>query len=151
MSGDSLIFDGLVALGVIGALGWCISDDISNWFSPPSHLREIETTKDVHANSDTILRDYEINEHSADSIYKDKVVEITGKVSGIGSDIFNSIYLIMGDGFKQVQAYFDETERTLLRGVKVGEKITVRCLGDGEHMFNVVFDNCVIVIYSSGR
>ena len=66
----------LLALGVIGAgIGYYMYN------KPVSSLEKKKA--DVEATSDEIIAAYEADEKAADGVYLGKVVQVTGKVSGV--------------------------------------------------------------------
>jgi|GEM_PF-3800275 len=90
-------------------------------------------------------REYENNEARADSIYKDKLIQISGKVSSITKDFSdNTVVQLSGiDDFHDVHAGLNESEETKAINLQKGQKITLRCKSKGEVIASAMLDNCL--------
>lgn len=90
-----------------------------------------------------LFADYEANEVSADDKYKGKILRVSGTVSKIGKDMLDTPYVEfgVGDAVFGVQCMFDDTG--VLGSLKKGQKLTVRCKGDGK-LGNVILRGCMV-------
>lgn len=90
-----------------------------------------------------LFADYEANEVSADDLYKGKILRVSGTVAKIGKDVLDTPYIEFstGDAVFGVQCMFDDTG--VLGSLKKGQKVTVRCKGDGK-MGNVILRGCMV-------
>jgi hypothetical protein len=96
----------------------------------------------VDVSARKLFADYDANEVSADDKYKGKVLRVSGTIGTIGKDITDTPYVeFSGDGVMGVQCMFDDTG--VLGSLKKGQKLTVRCKGDGK-MGNVILRGCMI-------
>lgn len=78
----------------------------------------------------TLIDEYKTNEVAADKKYKDKIVKVTGKVTDIGKDILNSVYICVNDGteitWDYAQCYFsDNNEIDKVAELSVGDNVTL--------------------------
>jgi hypothetical protein len=93
----------------------------------------------------TLLDEYKGNEVKADTLYKGKRLQITGKVGDIKKDITDSIYVTIGTGARfeipSAQCFFDDKDTAKAAGLTKGESITVECDCSGL-MMNVLMKNC---------
>jgi hypothetical protein len=85
-------------------------------------------TSAVGVTSDRLQADYAANEMAADNLYRGKV-RVTGAAQAIKKYITNSPYVALWtkNEFEGVQARF---ETVALGQVRVGQHVTVRCIGD---------------------
>lgn len=96
----------------------------------------------VEVTAKQLFADYEANEVSADDKYKGKVLRVTGKISTIGKDVLDTPYIqFAANEVFGVQCMFDGTGA--LGSLKRGQKLTVRCKGDGK-LGNVILRGCMI-------
>jgi hypothetical protein len=97
----------------------------------------------VDVSARQLFADYEANEVSADDKYKGKVLRISGTITKIGKDVLDTPYvgLSVGDDVFEVQCMFDDG--AAVSSLKKGQKLTVRCKGDGK-MGNVIVRGCVV-------
>lgn len=92
---------------------------------------------------------YQDNEVGADQLYKNTVLMITGTVEAISKDFTDKIYVTLkGDGgdfsITDIQCYFSDDHINQASGLKKGQRITVKGLGDGLVM-NVIVRGCSLV------
>lgn len=92
--------------------------------------------------SKDLIAAYENNEVNADSIYKNKRVQISGVVSEIGKDLLDDPYITIaptrGLNAREIQCEIDEKSAASL---KKGQKVTVIGLVTGLVM-NVQLEDC---------
>lgn len=102
----------------------------------------------VSVTATKILSDYEENEVSADSVYKDKYIEITGSVDTIGKDILDTPYISLKNGdqysFSSVQCMFMTNRESDLVDVKKGQPIKLKGKVSGI-LGNIIVRDCTIV------
>jgi hypothetical protein len=101
----------------------------------------------IQVSASDLVSAYRGNEIGADNKYKDNIVQITGVVSGIGKDIFDTPYITLGAGarnqHREVQAYFDDSMNNQLGQLKRGSSLTITCRVKGL-MMNVQAEDCLI-------
>lgn len=94
-----------------------------------------------------ILSAYEANEVAADTRYKGKLIEVTGRVGEIKKNIVDDLYVTLGTGnhyeSKEIQAFFEDDMNDKLASLKKGDQLTVICRVDGL-MWNVHVSECKI-------
>lgn len=89
-----------------------------------------------------LFADYEENEVSADDKYKGKILRVSGTVAKIGKDVLDTPYIeFAASSVFGVQCMFDDT--AALTSLKKGQKLTVRCKGDGK-FGNVILRGCMV-------
>lgn len=93
----------------------------------------------------TLLKDYKDNEVRADGLYKDKRVQLTGKVGDIKKDMLNKIYVTLGTGAQfempVVQCFFDDEHTAKASALSKGQSLTVKGRVSGL-MMNVLVKDC---------
>lgn len=99
---------------------------------------------DAELQSEELLYAYTLNEVSADSKYKGKILRVTGYVSEISKDIADEAYITLatGDEFRKVQCFFGDNENQLAE-ISRGQMVTVQGKCDGL-MMNILIDNAGI-------
>ncbi|MRG98138.1 OB-fold protein [Polyangium spumosum] len=94
-----------------------------------------------------ILDEYKNNEVRADSKFKDKIIQIHGKVGDVKKDITDSIYVTVGTGamleIPEVQCFVRDSETKAAASLNKGDEVTVVGHVDGL-MMNVLVKDCVI-------
>lgn len=90
-----------------------------------------------------LFADYDANEVSADALYKDKVLRVSGTITKIGKDVLDTPYveLATSNDYMGVQCMFDEAG--VLGALKKGAKLTVRCKMDSK-LGNVILRGCMV-------
>ena len=103
-----------------------------------------EGTAAVGVTSDRLQADYAANEVNADDLYRGKVLRVTGAVQAIRKDITDHPYMVLWtkNEFEGVQARFDTDGA--LAGIKVGQHVTVRCIGDNVIMGSPMLRRCIL-------
>lgn len=93
-----------------------------------------------------LYKDYEENAIKADGKYKDKLIQITGKVDDIFREVMGHPYVTFSVDkyFQHVQAVFSKDEESKVAELKKGQTITVRGRCKGKTM-NVLIDDCIII------
>lgn len=132
----------VLGLSVIGSLG-SSPDSVS---SGPAQAPAPEPVITVTALK--LATAYKDNQVAADLEYKDKLVEITGTIDGIGKDILEDSYVTFeADQYaiiNKVQAYFTKANEGQLVNLKKGQKITLRGRVEGG-TFNIVVRDSEII------
>jgi tRNA_anti-like len=102
---------------------------------------------DVKVSAGDLFKAYEANEIAADQRFKDKLLEVTGKIDSIGKDILDTPYIALSTGGQfeilHVQAYFDEGALSQLANLSKGQSVTLHCRCDGK-MMNVMLKDCTL-------
>ncbi|MCL2831441.1 MAG: hypothetical protein FWD77_12015 [Betaproteobacteria bacterium] len=150
-----------VAQGVMGLIGTLVVSSLLFMFGgalmigsalhgmDKKHSEKVENVKEdevIIVSAVDLLKAYDANEVAADSKFKGKIVEITGKVESIGKDITDDQYISIdaGDPIRSVQCYFQESASSELAQVSKGQRITIRGKVDGLAM-NVILKGSKIV------
>ena len=88
------------------------------------------------------------NEVNADSLYKGKLLKISGMIKDIGKDILDTPYVTLetnpSDYITEIQCMFGKGDLAQLAQLKKGSQITVEGNGSGKLM-NVLVRNCEII------
>lgn len=89
---------------------------------------------------------YDSNEVSADQKYRDKQLEVTGKVKDIGKDIFDKIYVTLdvGAGIGSVYISFEKGQDDAIAALSKGQNLTVVGKGGGFTALSVTLKNSQI-------
>lgn len=139
-------------LSIIACSTGGMVDEEKNVDSVPMNSDQKEVKKEekkieyIKVTAKDLINNYEDNELKADSMYKDKHVEITGKVVSIDK-VLGSISVTLGSGkdfeITKISCYFhDKYEKNVAELVKDSEiVITGVCEGKG---WNVNIKDCEI-------
>jgi hypothetical protein len=103
-------------------------------------VEKLETEEAIQISSTQIYKDYDDNEVAADNKYKDKVVEVKGKIIDISKDfsddiviklngLINNEYEIVG-----VRCTFSKSHNSEAASLSKGQIITIRGKCDGKLM-----------------
>lgn len=90
---------------------------------------------------------YDANEFAADEKYEGKLLEVSGKIDSIDTDILGTPYITLPVGpysLFSVQCYFDRDEKANLAKLKKGRNIVIRGTCDG-WTGNILISDCEIV------
>ncbi len=95
-----------------------------------------------------LLQAYEDNGVAADSQYKDQILEVTGSVGTISTDIADQIYVTLEDernpyAIISVQCYFDDEQTDTLASLSAGDTVTIRGRCTGKPL-NVFLEDCTL-------
>lgn len=140
MLSETIVYDGramrkfrvLLALAVgsmlVLAMGCTSEKQVEQEIQSGGQVISVTATK-LHA-------DYDANAVAADERYKDKVLEVTGKVTGIGKDIMDTPYVTLDSGnqFMSVQCMFADEHKSELSGLSKGQTVTIVGKCDGQLM-----------------
>lgn len=145
------IVGGLMLLGVSGCCGGGSRDAGGTTGTSglvPSPPEKVEKGPATEVDIKTLLKEYKDNEVRADGQFKDKYVQVTGKVGDIKKDITNSIYVTLGTGaafeIPQVQCFFDDIHAQKAASLSKGATVTVKGRVSGL-MMNVLVKDCEFV------
>ena len=99
--------------------------------------------RDVHATQ--LAAAYERNGVSADAQFKGQALRVTGKVTAIGTDLFNHAVITL-DGavnpFLQPSATLKESERSRAGSISAGQKVVLLCTGAGDVVKAPMLKDC---------
>jgi hypothetical protein len=150
------ILTGILIIIGIGIISSALSDDSTQ---PTSETSKNSTTTQVTAEEPKkeiapikisavdLAQAYVDNEVKADQDYKDKKVEVTGKINDIGV-ILDQTYIILSSGKQfsvtDIQCFFDDkNEINKITELKKGDTITAQGVVDGKSL-NVSVKKCVL-------
>ncbi|QKJ27343.1 OB-fold protein [Aliarcobacter cibarius] len=114
---------------------------------PISIFKEYYNSKRTHiaATSNDIQLDYEKNEVGADLKYKNKDIVVSGEVSRISKDAFDSIYLDLKGGTNQFmppKAYIEKEYIEWVSKLSKKDKIKLFCEKSSMVMGSAILNNC---------
>jgi hypothetical protein len=100
---------------------------------------------DLSVSAAELYTDYKANEVAADQRYKDRVIEVTGRVDNIGKDIMDTMYVTLdtGEMIGSIQCMFGTEHANSLAGLSKGQSVTIqgKCAGK---MMNVLLQGCTL-------
>ena len=101
----------------------------------------------VIATSKEIAAAYDENEARGDALYKDKLIQVTGKVDSVNKDVTDNTVIILAGKkmFQSVHATLNDTEEQTAINVQKGQTVTLRCRGRGEVIGSPMLKDCVFV------
>ncbi len=91
---------------------------------------------------------YDKNEFSADNEYKDKVIEVSGKIYSIGTDIWGKPQVLLyadSYGFSTVDCSFSKDQINTLSTLSKEQNVVIRGTCEGMSILSVELSDCEIV------
>lgn len=143
----------LILLGMIGSAGGNKSKKAdtgtdSEKKTEASVAEPEKTTPEVKVTSANLIKEYSENEVAADTKYKGKLVEVSGKVSGVDNGTFdNEMIVKLSDGqydFNNAWCYMKDSERDKVLAFKKGQQTTLIGTGDSATIGYPVLKNCSV-------
>ena len=102
----------------------------------------------IKVTPDELVSAYSENEIAANKQYKDKKLEVTGKLESISAGIGDEPYLVLKTGkqfdMDRPQAHLAKSDQGKAADLKKGQTITLICVGGGEVMGTPMLSDCVI-------
>jgi hypothetical protein len=107
-----------------------------------------EATPEVVVTSINLSKEYSENEVAADEKYKGKIIEISGKVSGVDNGVFdNEMIIKLSDGqydFNAPWCYMEAGEKEKVLAFKKGQQVTLIGRGESATMKSPILKECVV-------
>lgn len=106
-----------------------------------------ELDESVKITSLQISQEYDKNEARGDAMYKGKILQITGVITSIKKDLFNSTIIALNgiSRFSDVQAEVQKSEEQKAIELNKGMQIELKCKGSGEVMSTPILKECIIL------
>ncbi len=105
-------------------------------------------TPQVTVTSATLLKEYSENEVAADEKYKEKVIEVSGKVVSVDNGTFdNGMIVKLSDGqydFNGTMCYMKEGEKDKVLKLKKGVSVTLIGKGNSATLKSPVLKDCIV-------
>lgn len=102
----------------------------------------------VTVTSVNLSKDYSDNEVAADAKYKGKLIEVSGKVTGIDNGTFdNEMIVKLSDGSYDMSAtwcHMKESERDKVLALKKDQQVTLIGTGDSATLKSPALKDCVV-------
>lgn len=114
--------------------------------APPARVQSAPEP-DIRMTSSELTLAYQLNEVAAQRDYGGKLLEITGIVSAVTLDIFDTpvIELAGTNPVSGVQATFEKRESEEIANLSAGAIITIRCATVSEILSVPVLDDCYVL------
>lgn len=108
--------------------------------------REVQTGAALDVSAAELFKDYAANEVSADDRYRGKVLRVSGTVESINKNIVDDPYVMLraGGDFDGVHCSFDSTQTSSLASLSRGQRVTLRCRGNGKMIGSPMLHDCVL-------
>lgn len=132
----------LIAIAFILIAGNAKSD--SNPSGTPEPTEKV-LPKAIKVSASELCEAYTQNEVDAEKKYGDQLVEITGTVDNIGTDIRNDVYITLSTGkyMQSIQCYFNEdAEIDKVATLSIGQEVTIIGTCKGLSFINVAVKEC---------
>lgn len=140
---------GLIALATLIVIGAVFGggDKATPAAGQTSAAEDAPKVEAIKVTAGEISKAYEENEAAADSQYKDKLLQVSGKVSGITKDITdNTVVALAGSNqFIPVQGTLISEEAAKALTLKKGDKVTLQCKGAGEVASFPMLQDCAVL------
>ena len=104
----------------------------------------LDTKPSAYISAEALKNEYEENEVRADQQYKDKIMEVSGVVSSVGTDILDRPYVVLTNGQRgifAIQCFV--TDKNRVAQLNKGDEIVIVGKGAGK-MGNVILNDCYI-------
>ena len=143
------IITGILVLFLIGIINSALKDDTTTptntTNNTPVAKQEIEALK---ISAIDLAKQYVDNEVKADKDYKDKLIEVNGKITEIGVS-FGQTYIVLSSGvdfsLTNIQCFFDDkAEIDKISDLNKGDTVTVQGTVDGKSL-NVGVVKCKLI------
>ncbi len=129
-----------------------VSDDIAGAPAEENKTADTQTVApeksipDVTVTSAVLAKEYKENEVAADSKYKGKLIEITGKITGVTNGTFDDEIIVkLSDGeydFNGSQCYMKESERDKALAMKKDQTVTLIGTGNSATIGSPMLKDC---------
>lgn len=137
----------VVLLIIIGSSG--DSSQTTKTTSDTAEAEKVAVTEvALEVTATKLIADYKANEISADGMYKDKQVKVTGVVGSIAKDVLDNPYVTLTNetqySLESVQCYFSKADEANLSSVAKDTRITLQGRVSGKSLTNVLVKECSI-------
>ena len=140
---------GIIIISVV--IGWILfgggnkSVQVANTTTPIVKPTDIPP---IPISAVDLAKAFEDNEIKANALYKDKHVQVSGKIKSIGES-FGSTYIVLDSGkdfsITDIQCFFnDKTEISKIANLNKGDMATIKGSVDGKSL-NVSVTECIFV------
>ena len=138
----------IVILGVLGSAGGKKSSTTATTETKTETATKTEIKEEaIKVSAVDLAKAYEDNEVSADKSYKDKTVEVSGKISDIGVVVGQTYVVLSAEkdfAITNVQCFFKEqAEIDKVANLKKGDTCTIQGKVDGKSI-NVGVNGCTL-------
>lgn len=137
----------LGAIGLLISIVWLVFFSVAAVTAPTipggSTGTPVSSTDPVAASVTALelSKEYKDNEDAANTKYRGKVVEVTGKVKNASDTKVE----LEGFNFADVDCNFDSSQRASVSNLKVGSTVTIRGRCAGEVIFDVELNDCIVM------
>lgn len=109
-----------------------------------SNVRETKVPEIVKVSARDLFLAYKKNEIAADQQYKDKTLEVSGKISNISEMLgIMNVVLDTGDFITSVQCMMSESQRDTVATLNKGQFVTLQGQNTGMSL-NIALKDCVL-------
>ncbi|MFT4662308.1 MAG: hypothetical protein ACI8XB_002597 [Patiriisocius sp.] len=128
----------IIPIALLIVAGVCYG--IYEYNKGPRNLSNEKTELQMDAGA--LVSAFEANENTANELYLDKVVEVSGTVIEIGTDGSNNIVLDAGNPMSTIICELGDESAN--HGLKIGEPAVIKgqCTG---YLMDVIFVKCVVI------
>lgn len=120
----------------------------SAFTAPNPHTERVKNETGIPIDADRLASEYESDPQKADSDYKDKVLEVTGKILSIKAEYPHFVVTFCSGGIELMfRCDRSLNGETMMDNSSAGESLTIRalCSGAGKTMKNTVrFEYCIV-------
>lgn len=102
---------------------------------------------DAKLTASALYAEYDKNVIAADEKYKEKLLEVSGKVQSVDKDIMGSMYVAIktNDLIGVVQCMLDDTQKTKAAALSKDQQVTVDGINKGRTLTNIILRDCSIM------
>lgn len=109
------------------------------------HVNVDKNVAHFQMSSSDLLTSFEIDETSANHNYLEKIIEVSGTVSGVDLEGTNAIVILaVENGIGSVQCHFKPIDKNKLKSLSVNEKVRIKGICTG-YLMDVILVNSVLV------
>lgn len=105
---------------------------------------------DISVSAIRLYQKYDQNEVAADEKYKGKILEVSGVVDEVGTDILDKVYVALKTttgkyNVISVQCYFPESRKNQAGQLSSGQQVSINGKCEGKPAINVELKDCFVV------
>lgn len=128
---------------VIGALLACKApDDKSGSTSSGANTASKPKEPEIKITAAELVAEYKANEARADAKFKGKLIELSGTVEGVDSDLMDKPVVKLAGGEMFQSVHLNDVAKDVAVNLNKGDAVTFICTGNGEIIGSPMMRQC---------
>ena len=130
----------IIAILIIGILGVFVAYKMYN----KPHVNVAETKSDITLTADKIINDFSSDESKANTLYLEKIIEVSGEISELNVVKEKGIITLKTkDDFGSVLCHLSDESTKKMSSLKEGQTISVKGICTG-YLLDVILVKCEV-------